>query len=107
MVNILSATLPPSKSFPKPAARGYHWCPALPGQLHLGTLTVTQGKRDADSYHVDEDTSEYIPGRRFLLSKLDAAADVYAVTVGNRGPVCTCDGFHFKKTCKHIDAVKA
>jgi hypothetical protein len=100
---IISSALPASKSH---KARGYHWLPAAPGSFHRGTLTILQGRRDADSYAVDEDTTEALgTARRFLLAKLDADGDVYAVTIGRRGN--TCSGMFCGKhpTCKHRDAV--
>jgi hypothetical protein len=107
-MNIISETMTASKTFAKPGQRSCHWLTAAAGSFHRGTLTILQGKRDADSYQVDEDTSENLgPARRFLLAKLDAEGDVYAVTIGPRGN--TCSGIfcgHAKNpSCKHRDAV--
>lgn len=101
----VSALLPPSKSFAKPGSRRYHWLPARPGAFHLGTLTLVQGRRDADSYQLDEEPTG-VPGvRRFLLAKLDAEGDVYAVEIGWAGVTCSGVWCGRCATCKHREAV--
>ncbi|QEL14047.1 hypothetical protein [Limnoglobus roseus] len=100
VLDIVTGQLPASKSH---AARRWAFVPTSePTKPGLGTLTIVQGKRDLDSYGIDVEAGEV------LFCKLDAAADVYGVACDRAGrPVkCTCDGFHFKRTCKHCDAAK-
>lgn len=97
----VAGTLPASRSH---TARRWTFLPAADASsVSLGTLTITQGRRDLDSYAVEVDANE----SRVLLCKLEDG-EIYAVEIDRAGkPVrCNCDGFRFVKTCKHSDAVR-
>jgi hypothetical protein len=100
-IDMTTGQLPASKTHG--TARRWSFVPANDCTLPtLGTITIVQGRRDADSYGVDVVDGE------ILFAKLDAEADVYAVRCDRAGkPVrCTCKGFSFKKTCKHLDTAR-
>lgn len=93
-------TLPASKTH---AARRWSFQPAADvTSPSLGVVTIVQGTRDLDSYGVA------VEGSQVLFAKLDADADVYAVTLApSARPVhCTCKGFAKARHCKHVDAAR-
>lgn len=59
----------------------------------LGTVTILQGKRDADSYAVDVEAGQV------LFVKLDDAGDVYGVTCDRAGHAvrCNCQGYGLRE----------
>lgn len=73
-----------------------------------GVATIATD-RSACAYVVEE-TPDDVPGvRAFVLSKLgsdgtDDTASFYHVRT--RPDACSCKGFRYKFTCKHIDAVR-
>lgn len=65
-------------------------------------LTITEAGRPTDYAIRKLDTTT---ANVWTLTKRDATA--YVVRVGDRGPICTCPGFGFAKSCKHCDALAA
>ncbi|QEL20540.1 hypothetical protein [Limnoglobus roseus] len=64
----------------------------------LGTLTIVQSKRDTVSYAVA------VEDHQVLFAKADGS-EVYGVNLkAGRSVRCSCTGFCFKRTCKHLDA---
>lgn len=92
----VAGSLPASKTHT--ARRWVFIASADPTSPSLGTVTVSQSRRDVVSYGVAVD------GRQVLLANLDGQ-DVYGITCTPAGrPVhCTCRGFCFNRTCKHKD----
>ena len=106
MIAPVCRPLPSTKTH---ARRHYHWCRT--GGETVGTLAIVQGRREAETYAVDEDTAEPFPVRTWLLAKA-ADGEVYGVTIDPAGWRCTCTGFvtarsHGRpRTCKHVEAVR-
>jgi len=107
------AYLPPSRTHEEPGSRFFR---LVPSRNHDGYLTIQQGKEgpkggrskiSVESYSIEEvepDPDEPFPGRAFLLGKDSATGDVYEVWIPREGvAVCSCEGFHYTKVCKHCD----
>lgn len=99
--DVRTGDLAPSKTHQK---RAWAFVPAAdPTRPEVGTLTVAQG-RELVTYLVglsDDQPEVY-------FAKQDAAAEVYAVRLADGKPAgCTCPGWRFKGTCKHVDATAA
>ena len=93
--------------------RGIRWTPCDPGsRCPCSGALVVQRKGAADLYRVTEfPVGAGFTGRAFELEKA-ADGTRYAVRVGERvaDVDCDCAGFTYgggKRTCKHIDAVRA
>lgn len=96
----VAGSLPASKTH---AARRWTFQPAAdPSSPSLGVLTLVQGRRDCASYGLA------VEGGQVLFCKLDGDAEVYGVDLDRSGKParCSCKGFAFTKTCKHIDATR-
>ena len=112
----LSGSLQPTKTY---ASRRWVWTRNPdPAALGDGTLTITckrsskpGAKAEDDTYSVAE-VAEAVRGwKRFLLVNITDAGqkDVYEVTLGGRGDLCTCDAGRAKvpSGCKHRHALRA
>lgn len=99
VADVRTGELAPSKTHQR---RSWYFVPAAdPTAVQLGTLTVCQGK-EVVTYLVG--LSDTRPAEVFF-ARQDASADVYAVQLRAGKPVgCTCTGWRFKRTCKHVDA---
>lgn len=105
-MNILSNSLSPSKSQP---IREWSFVEYGPD---AGTLTInTQRSQNraarvySETYDVEEDYSEILPARTFLLAKRSDDT-IYAVTIGPNIGLCTCEGAAHGRRCKHIETMR-
>lgn len=69
-----------------------------------GLLTLTVG-RDEDAYIVAEYPNGHV-GRGFTLTKLGDDFAGYSVECGPRGDTCDCEGFKYRRSCKHTASVR-
>jgi FtsP/CotA-like multicopper oxidase with cupredoxin domain len=109
----LCGELTPTKTY---AVRRWAWVrQSDPTALADGVLTITLRKSlkpgvksEDDSYDVAEQQEAVRGWRRFYLVN-HANAEVYEVTLGDRGDICTCDAGKFKVAsgCKHRHAMRA
>lgn len=79
------------------------WSP-LTGELHDGTLTVCQGRRELSSYLVQLNRDER--GDLVALLRKDDG-DVYECRRVERGWACSCPGHRRHGHCKHADGLSA
>lgn len=105
-MNILSNSLPASKSQP---IREWSFIEFGPD---AGTLTINvqrsanrAAKVYSETYDVEEDYSEHLPARTFLLAKRSDGT-IYAVTLTPTTGRCTCDAARAGHACKHIDTMR-
>ena len=109
----LSGELAPSKTY---KARRWTWVRnSDPAALADGTLTITQRrslkpgtKSEDDVYEVAEQQAPLADCRVFFCVNL-TSGEVYEVTLGDRGDLCTCDAGRAKVPggCKHRHALRA
>jgi hypothetical protein len=105
-MNILSNSLTPSKSQP---IREWSFIEFGPdsGTLTINTQRTTNraAKVYSETYDVEEDYSEHLPARTFLLAKRSDGT-IYAVTLTPTTDRCTCDAAKCGMACKHIDTMR-
>ncbi len=109
----LAGDLAPTKTY---ASRRWVWTRNPdPTALADGKLTITckksakpGAKAEDDTYDVAEQFEAVRGFRRFYAVNL-ASGEVYEVTLGDRGDLCTCDAGRAKvpSGCKHRHAIRA
>lgn len=93
-------------------SRVCEWVPVAPGEglLVVRLRKTARGKEEAACYAVEEQDSGHPGVREFLVENPDNAKqpDAYLVTLGCdvKNP-CTCDSGRARKTCRHLDALRA
>jgi hypothetical protein len=87
------------------AGRTLRFTPATSARLaRLVIKTVWNGRVEASEYVVHETGSQI--GRGFLLAKVGEDGPVYESHVGGQGLFsCTCSGFEFGFSCRHVEAL--
>lgn len=104
-MNLLSNNLPASKSQPIREWAFIEFGPDA-GRLTINTQRTTNRAAQvcSETYDLEEDYSEHLPARTFLLRKQDDT--IYAVTLTPAGDRCTCEGARAGHACKHVDTMR-
>lgn len=108
--------LPATATYPRAGQRRLHWFAGATNFEMLGTLTIVQGRRDAETYEIEADVDDYTTAdcRAWLLNRTTGEITTerlgtYRVECNRGGWRCSCTGAMTRKntvSCKHVQSVQ-